>query len=93
MRGRWCIPVHDEEGEIVAYAGRWVDGKPPKGTARYLLPKEFNKSLVLFNLNRIEEPEHVVIVEGYFGAMRLHELDMPLLPQWARQYLISKLSC
>lgn len=79
MRGRWCIPVHDEAGELVAYAGRWVEEKPPKGMARYLLPKEFNKSQVLFNLNRIEEPEHVVLVEGYFGCVRLHELGMPVV--------------
>ena len=50
MAGRVCIPIHNTAGELVAYAGRWP-GEPPEGVERYLLPKKFEKSRVLFNLN------------------------------------------
>ncbi len=79
MAGRWCVPIHNEQGELVAYAGRWVDDELPEDTARYLLPPEFNKSRVLFNLDALDRPELVVVVEGYFGAVRLHELGVPVV--------------
>jgi len=79
MADRWCIPIHNSDGELVAYAGRWVDEDLPKGTSRYLLPPDFVKTLELFNLHRIQDPEHVVIVEGYFGAIRLHALWVPVV--------------
>ena len=79
MKGRWCFPIHNPEGELVAYAGRWVDEKLPKGVNRYLLPPKFAKSLELFNLHRAIAlgAEHIAIVEGYFGAVRLHMLRIP----------------
>ena len=75
MQGRICIPIHNEHGELVAYAGRWVgpDATIPEGKGRYELPPRFEKSRVLFNLHRIDDPLHLVLVEGFFGAMRLHE--------------------
>jgi DNA primase len=34
----------------------------------------------LFNLSRLARPvEHVVVVEGFFGAMRLHGLGVPVV--------------
>ena len=52
MAGRICVPIHDDAGQLVAYAGRWP-GEPPEGVERYLLPKRFEKSRVLFNLHRV----------------------------------------
>ena len=51
----------------------------PDDVEKYLLPPKFAKSKVFFNLNRVMamEVEHVVVVEGYFGAMRLHMLRVP----------------
>ncbi len=37
MKGRWCFPIHNPDGEVVAYAGRWVDDDLPEGVTRYLL--------------------------------------------------------
>ena len=48
MSGRVVIPIHNERGELVAYAGRSIDGSEPK----YKLPAGFHKSLELFNLHR-----------------------------------------
>lgn len=79
MEDRVCIPIHNVDGEVVAYAGRWVDDELPEDTERYKLPPDFRKSLELFNLHRVLalDAEHVVVVEGYFGAMRLHSLRIP----------------
>jgi hypothetical protein len=78
MRGRWCVPIRNAEGEVVGYIGRWATHPVPDGTAKYLLPPRFNKNGVLFNLDRIPlEVEHVVVVEGVFDAIRLDTLCVP----------------
>jgi DNA primase len=78
MAGRICIPIHNEQGELVAYAGRWPGEDVPDGQERYRLPKHFEKSRVLFNLHRIKDAEHVVLVEGYWSTFRLHALGVPV---------------
>jgi DNA primase len=77
MAGRICVPIHDAKGQLVAYAGRWP-GEPPEGVERYLLPKRFEKSRVLFNLHRLGRAEHLVVVEGYWSTFRLHALGVPV---------------
>jgi hypothetical protein len=43
MSGRVCIPIENAEGELVAYAGRWIgqDADLPAGEEKYKLPKGF----------------------------------------------------
>lgn len=53
MKNRVCIPIHNDDDEIVAYAGRWAGDEIPDDETKYLLPKQFNKSVELFNLNRV----------------------------------------
>lgn len=75
MAERIAIPIHNPEGKVVAYAGRYC-GEPPEGTPKYKLPQGFRKSLELFNIDRAgKEPPEVtmVIVEGFFGCMKLHQ--------------------
>lgn len=75
MADRIAIPIHNLEGKVMAYAGRWP-GEPAEDTPKYKLPQGFRKSLELFNIDRaiMEPPEKpLVIVEGFFGAMRLHQ--------------------
>lgn len=80
LKGRIAIPIHDDDGELVAYAGRWADADVPEDVEKYLLPPKFRKSLILFNLSRLARPvEHVVVVEGFFGAIRLHGLGVPVV--------------
>jgi DNA primase len=76
MADRIAIPIHNVEGQVVAYAGRWPEEEPPEGTPKYKLPQGYRKSLELYNLDRAvkEAPENpLVIVEGFFGAMTLHQ--------------------
>src|SRR5215469_10140427 len=85
MRQRILIPIHNEYGELVAYAGRWPgDSGWPEGTDKYMLPPKFRKMGVLYNLNRViegmgdgkwpEHERHAVIVEGFFGTFAVHPL-------------------
>ena len=79
MKGRACIPIENVNGELVAYAGRWTgsDAELPEGEEKYKLPKGFHKTLELFNLHRVKHCRHLIVVEGFFGAMRLHGLRFP----------------
>jgi DNA primase len=78
MAGRTCIPIHNERGALVAYAGRWPGEDVPDGEGKYKLPPKFQKARVLFNLHRVAESEHLVLVEGYWSTFRLHALGVPV---------------
>lgn len=72
MAGRVVVPIHDENGFLVAYAGRSVDQTDPK----YRLPPRFRKSLVLFNLHRATaEGKSVIVVEVSSIASRCTKRD------------------
>jgi DNA primase len=76
MAERIALPIHNPEGEVVAYAGRWP-GEPPEDTPKYKLPQGFRKSQEVYNIDRaIKEPgeKPLVIVEGFFDCMKLHQL-------------------
>ena len=77
MRGRVVIPIHNASSELVAYAGRAIDGSEPK----YKLPPGFHKSHVVFNLNRIapDPAKPVVLVEGFFDCMKVVQAGFPAL--------------
>jgi DNA primase len=73
MKDRVAIPVHNENGELVAYAGRFA-GEPPEGEPKYKLPPKFQKHLVLYNFHKAREfsgEKGLVLVEGFFDVMRV----------------------
>jgi DNA primase len=75
MANRIAIPIHNPEGNVVAYAGRWPGG-PAEDTPKYKLPQGFRKSQEVFNIDRAikdstENP--VIIVEGFFDCMKIHQ--------------------
>jgi DNA primase len=79
MAGRIAIPIHNEHGELVAYAGRWP-GIPPEGEGKYKLPPGFHKSLVVYNLHRARQHAKeagLIVVEGFFDAMRVWQAGFP----------------
>jgi DNA primase len=73
MHDRIVIPIHNTEGELVAYAGRSIDGSEP----RYKFPAGFHKSLELFSLHRVRGELSVVLVEGFFDCMTLTQAGYP----------------
>ena len=57
MADRIAIPIHNAEGKVVAYAGRFPGEPPDEDTPKYKLPQGFRKSQELFNIDRaIKEP-------------------------------------
>lgn len=85
MKDRLAIPIHDENGELIAYAGRFAKGEVPKGTAKYLLPEGFAKQSVLYNLHRLSiqpdarQRQRVYMVESFFSVFKLHGLGLPVV--------------
>jgi len=73
MQNRIVIPIHNEIGELVAYAGRSIDGSEP----RYKFPVGFHKSLELFNLHRVRGELSVVLVEGFFDCIKVTQAGFP----------------
>jgi DNA primase len=71
LRDRIVFPIHDSDGQLVAYAGRSIDGSEP----RYLFPPGFRKSQVVFNFHRaVRCPAGcAVVVEGFFDCLRVHQ--------------------
>lgn len=80
MKDRIAIPLHNEKGELVGYAGRWVatDSEIPSGEGKYKLPQGFHKSHVVYNLHRVPpDAKRVVLVEGFFSVFWLHQNGWP----------------
>jgi len=77
LAGRCVIPIRDENSQLVAYAGRAVNGEEPK----YRFPAGFSKSQVLFNLDRATQTggNHVIVVEGFFDALKVHQAGHPVV--------------
>lgn len=73
FRGRITIPIHDENGDIVAFGARAVEeGQNPK----YLNSSDsliYNKSKLLYGLyfakESIKQSDNIIIMEGYFDVI------------------------
>lgn len=76
MSGRIVIPIHSPDGALVAYVGRSIDAREP----RYKFPPGFRKSHFLFNLHRAIKARlyrSVIVVEGFFDCMNVHQAGYP----------------
>jgi len=83
LRNRITIPIHDENGQLIGFAGRSIDDSEPKflNTRNSVV---FHKRLVLFGMNyalslleKNRGNEELWIVEGYFDAMHLLYNQLP----------------
>ena len=75
FRGRITFSVNDDNGRVVAFGGRLIDGEG----AKYVNSPEgplFNKRRVLYLMDSakkaIRERGRVILVEGYMDAIRAH---------------------
>ncbi len=83
FRQRLMIPICEpREGKIIAFSGRDLSGKD--GTAKYINSPEnpvYHKSSTLFGLDRarkiIQEKDKVILVEGNFDVITMHEQGFP----------------
>ena len=76
FRDRLMIPICDPQGRAIAFGSRTLTDEQPK----YLNSPEtplFDKSKTLFALDKarssIPQQDRVIVVEGYFDAIALHE--------------------
>ncbi len=72
---RVVVPIRDERGRPVGFAGRAVGAAQPKYLNTRATPA-FEKSRILFGLDRAREPisreRRAVLVEGYFDVIGAH---------------------
>ena len=76
LRGTIAIPIHDDAGALVAYAGRRLKHDEVETFGKYKFPKGLKKELVLYNLHRASgagREKGLVLVEGFFAVMALHQ--------------------
>ena len=80
MKDRIVFEIGNQQGELVAYAGRAIDDSEP----RYKFPAGFRKSLELYNLHRVisefgesTKRRRVVIVEGFFACLNVCAAGFP----------------
>jgi DNA primase len=76
FRGRVMFPIHDLQKRVIGFGGRVIDDSQPK----YLNSPEtplFSKGRTLYALDRardgVSRLQHIIIVEGYFDAIALHQ--------------------
>ncbi len=74
LKGRLAIPIHNREGELVAYAGLALNEDE---SPRYLFPPNFHPELEVVNLHRLEEfaldDSALCLVPEIEGVLRLTE--------------------
>ncbi|MEW9503531.1 hypothetical protein AB1471_17515, partial [Jeotgalibacillus marinus] len=73
MSGRIAIPLHNGDGELLGYCGRWP-GEPPEGTTLHKFPAAFSRSLELFDLHRAlgcEVSYPLIVVSWFVDAVRV----------------------
>lgn len=78
LKDRLAVPIHNGEGELVAYAGLAVEeGETP----RYLFPPKFNPALEVFNLERLsalaETEGPLYLAPEMEGVLRLADAGAP----------------
>ena len=76
MRGTIAIPIHDEEGQLVASAGRRLKPSDIREYGKYKLPKGFKQERVLYKLPPLAGSD--------LGHERGHTKQGSLLPCGAR---------
>ncbi len=78
FRDRLIFPIQDEQGEVIALAGRLLTDKPDE--PKYLNSPEtpfYKKGEVVYGFSQaktaIRQSDRVLVVEGYMDALRLYQ--------------------
>lgn len=79
LAGSIAFQIHNEDGALVAYAGRRLKWSDVQEEGKYRFPKGFRKDHVLYNLHRAlpEAGRGLVLVEGFFSVLKLFEAGLP----------------
>lgn len=79
MKGTIAIPIHDEIGALVAYAGRRLKPSDIDEFGKYKFPKGFKKERVLYHYHEAKAEmgeKGLILVEGFFAVMKLYEAGL-----------------
>jgi len=77
IRHRIAIPIHDENSVLLGYCGRAIDDEQAE-EGKYIQPPGFQKSLVLYNLNRVlPSADPLILVESYISVWWLYQNGFP----------------
>jgi 5S rRNA maturation endonuclease (ribonuclease M5) len=69
-----CIPVY-QNNKLKFIEGRYKASDNPKGRSKYMrLPEGSSVKEILFPLDKVEDFSTVILVEGIFDAINLHQL-------------------
>ena len=80
FRNRLIFPIHDNNGKVIAFGGRGLEGTEPK----YLNSPDtilFKKKKMLFNFHRAKKyvQKHklpLIVVEGYLDVISLYHIGL-----------------
>ena len=73
MHGRVVFPIHNIEGQLIAYVGRWAEDPVPSGKRKYFLPPTASaRPRTLQPASRDQGGTEAIVVEGYFDVLRLY---------------------
>src|SRR5262249_54202659 len=84
LKGRLAIPLHNEKGQLLGYAGRLTNDRYIReDNPKYKFPGtrerdgamlEFHKSLVVYNVHRLDRKvSDLIVVEGFPSVWWLHQ--------------------
>jgi DNA primase len=78
LKGRVAIPIHDEQGQLVAYCGRAVTPEQIDKEGKYKMPPNFHKQEVVYNLHRqATGTKALILVESFLSVFKLYQNDIP----------------
>lgn len=77
MKERMAIPIHNTQGELVAYVGRAIDDRTPI-EERYRYPEGFHREWELFNVHRAFRARKtnsfgLLVTADFLDVFRLYE--------------------
>ena len=68
MRGKFAFPIHDADGQLIAYGGISLDDP----SAELTFPKDFNPELALFNHHQ-QNGDEIILCRSALEVVQLHE--------------------
>lgn len=88
FKGRIAIPLHDQDGRLIGYAGRVADDRTiSEANPRYRFPSkrerngtvhEFRKTQFVYNAFRFAGGvDDIIVVEGFTSTWWLHQCGLP----------------
>lgn len=74
LQGCVAVRLHDVEGRPLGYAGRRLQ---PDRRGKWVFPRRLPKSSLLYGWHRAAAHDPLVVVEGPWEVLRLHQLGLP----------------